>query len=94
MAQLFGGEPCLKAFMLLEARPCLSILPFRFFPSGKIHFPIADWLWQSSGKVEKFDCDFLQLVRRATRIGNPRVLWFNTQSTFGRLEERGDFRYL
>ena len=44
-----------------EARFCLLILPFRFFPCGKIHFPIALCLWQSSGKAEKFNCDFLRL---------------------------------
>jgi len=47
--------------MCLEVRSCLSFLPFRFFPRGKIHFPIAVSLWQSHGKAEKFDCDFLWL---------------------------------
>jgi hypothetical protein len=40
-------------------------LPFNpaisFLPDGKIHSAIAVSLWQSNGKVEKFDCDFLRL---------------------------------
>jgi hypothetical protein len=26
--------------------------------TNQVHFPIAVCLWQSSGKVEKFDCNF------------------------------------
>ena len=51
----------MKAFMCLEVRSCLSFLPFRFFPRGKIHFPIAVYLCQSSGKVEKFPFIVLSL---------------------------------
>jgi hypothetical protein len=51
MAQLFGGESGLKAFMLLEARACLSILPFLLIPRGKVHFLIS---LLTCGKVEKF----------------------------------------
>jgi len=38
------------------------LLPFnrdiRFIPGVEIHFPIVVSLWQSNGKLEKFDCDF------------------------------------
>jgi hypothetical protein len=30
-------------------------------PRVGIYFPIADWLWQSSGKVEKLSCVVLRL---------------------------------
>ena len=47
---------------MLPGGPLLpSILPFRFVPRGKIHFPIVASLWQSSDKVKKFYCDFLRL---------------------------------
>jgi hypothetical protein len=55
---LNGRKPCLKGSYCLEVRSCLSILPYSFVPRSRIHFPIAIELWQSSGKVEKFDCDF------------------------------------
>jgi hypothetical protein len=46
----------------LEARFCLSILPFvPFHESIYIHFHIAGCLWRSSGKAKKLDCDFLRL---------------------------------
>jgi hypothetical protein len=45
-----------KALML----PGGPLLPFNpaihFFLGGKIHFPTAVYLWQSSGKVKKFSC--------------------------------------
>ena len=47
-------QACLKGFMLQGVRFCRSILPFRFTPRGRIHFPIGISLWQSNGKVEKF----------------------------------------
>jgi hypothetical protein len=46
----------------LEVRFCPLILPFRFVPGSRIHFPIVILLWRSSGKVKKFDCDFLWLA--------------------------------
>jgi hypothetical protein len=36
--------------------PAVTGLPFRFFPRGKIHFPMLISLWQSNGKVEKLSC--------------------------------------
>jgi hypothetical protein len=47
-----------KAFMLPGAPLLPSILPFRFVPRNKIHFPIAVWLWQSNGKVKKISLIF------------------------------------
>jgi hypothetical protein len=61
MAQLFGRNPGLKAFML-PGGPLLPLNPaIRFFLRVGIHFPIAVWLWQSSGKVEKLSCVLLRL---------------------------------
>ena len=53
-----AASPCLKALMFREDRSYFSIQPYSFVPGSRIHFPIAIELWQSSGKVEKFDCDF------------------------------------
>jgi hypothetical protein len=30
-------------------------------PRDKVHFPLVVWLWQSSGKAEKFYCVFSRL---------------------------------
>ena len=47
---------------MLPGGPLLPLNPaIRLFLRVEIHFPIAVCLWQSSGKVEKFDCDFLRL---------------------------------
>src|SRR5262245_5051629 len=60
-ALLKAASPCLKAFTL----PGDPLFPFnpaiRFFPCDPIHLPIVGSLWQSSIKVEKFDCVFSQL---------------------------------
>jgi hypothetical protein len=37
------------------------LIPVRFVPRDRIHFPIVIQLWQSSGKVKKFDCVFSRL---------------------------------
>lgn len=47
---------------MLPGGPLLPFNPaIRFFPRGKIHFPIAVGLWLSSGKVEKINCNFLRI---------------------------------
>ena len=55
-AFLNSGQAVFEGIHCLRGRSCPLILPFRFFPGGRIHFPIVILLWQSSGKVEKFCC--------------------------------------
>jgi hypothetical protein len=53
---LNGRQPVLEGVHVAWSRSCLSILPFRFFPRVRIHFPILVSLWQSNGKAETFSC--------------------------------------
>jgi hypothetical protein len=61
MAQLSGGEPVLEGIYVAGSAFAFQSCQFRFVPGGKIHFLIAVSLWQSYGKVEKINCDFLCL---------------------------------
>jgi hypothetical protein len=53
MAQLSGGEPVLEGVHVAWRSTFAFILPFRFVPGSRIHFPIVVSLWQSHGKAEK-----------------------------------------
>ena len=66
---IHGGTELPGLPLFLGGRFCLSILPFRFIPVGKIHSMALFQLWQSSGKAEKFLCVFCRLdVPRGLRI--------------------------
>ena len=62
MGQLSGGQAVLEGVHIAgRSAFAFQSRQFRFVPGGKIHFLIAVSLWQSYGKVEKINGDFLCL---------------------------------
>src|SRR5215510_5187044 len=54
VALLNGRQPVLESVHVAwRSAFAFPILPFHFFPDGKIHSPIVISLWQSNGTVEK-----------------------------------------